>query len=192
MNIDVFVMAAGQSSRFGSPKQLQLVNGKPMFLHVIERIEHPSIARKVLVTGAYHVEMQRLSTAAHEYLEAKNWHQGLSASILTAVEHIDENASHLMIALADQIAIKADAFKLLIDAAVDNPSSIVAAKYQGMKAVPAIFPKHHLALLQSLNGDKGAGSILNSDRDVIAVEMPSAALDIDTQEDLNQYLLTYD
>jgi len=190
MKIDVFVMAAGRSSRFGAPKQLQIVEGKPLFLHVVNRIEHETLLRKTIVTGAYHNALADLTPTDVNSVYAPHWHQGLSASILAAVEHIDDIASHFMIALADQVAINAVEYKRLIDTAADKPSSIIAARYSGINAVPAIFPKQKLTLLKRLTGDKGAGVILNSDPDVIAVEIQSAAFDIDTLEDLDQFTRT--
>jgi len=187
MNIDVFVMAAGKSSRFGSPKQLQVVNDVPMVLHAINKIKHKNVVRKTLVIGAYSEEIVKLLPTNIEHIFAEHWDQGLSASILAAVDHFDINASHLMIVLADQIAVSAEEFDCLIEKSIDNPLSIVAARYDGVKAVPAIFPKNTVSLLATFNGDKGAGSILNSEQDVISLEVESAGQDIDTPADLSRF-----
>ena len=51
--------------------------------------------------------------------------------------------------------------------------------------LPAIFPRSMFQALARLRGDTGARALLrrNSDR-LVRVPMPSAAIDIDTPEDL--------
>ena len=60
-----------------------------------------------------------------------------------------------------------------------------AALYAGQMGVPAIFPRARFRELADLRGDIGARMLLqrNPDR-VVRVPMESAALDIDTPEDL--------
>jgi molybdenum cofactor cytidylyltransferase len=62
---------------------------------------------------------------------------------------------------------------------------MAAALYAGEIGAPAIFPRSAFRDLTELRGDIGAREVLrrNPDR-VLRVPMPSAALDIDTPEDL--------
>lgn len=51
--------------------------------------------------------------------------------------------------------------------------------------MPAIFPRSQFPALMALRGDRGAQTLLRSPKShVSAVPMPSAAMDIDTPEDL--------
>jgi molybdenum cofactor cytidylyltransferase len=57
--------------------------------------------------------------------------------------------------------------------------------YAGTCGAPAIFPRSAFRELGELRGDAGARMLLrrNADR-MVRVPMPSAALDVDTPEDL--------
>jgi len=61
----------------------------------------------------------------------------------------------------------------------------VAARYGMTTGVPAVFPRSVFSDLGALRGDMGARALLqrNPDR-VVRVPMASAAIDIDTPEDL--------
>ena len=57
--------------------------------------------------------------------------------------------------------------------------------YAGAVGVPAIFPRSRFRELAELRGDIGARMLLHRNPDrVVRVPMESAALDIDTPEDL--------
>jgi molybdenum cofactor cytidylyltransferase len=87
--------------------------------------------------------------------------------------------------LADQAAVTAEDLKRLITAWHRQPEYVAAARYGVTTGVPAIFPRSIFSDLSSLRGDIGARVLLqrNPDR-VIRVPMASAAIDIDTPEDL--------
>jgi molybdenum cofactor cytidylyltransferase len=87
--------------------------------------------------------------------------------------------------LVDQAAVTAEDLKRLASAWRRQPDYIVAARYGMTTGVPAIFPRSVFPDLASLRGDVGARVLLqrNPDR-VVRVPMASAAIDIDTPEDL--------
>jgi molybdenum cofactor cytidylyltransferase len=87
--------------------------------------------------------------------------------------------------LADQAAVTAEDLRRLVLTWRRQPEYIAAARYGVTTGVPAIFPRSSFPDLGSLRGDVGARLLLqrNPDR-VVRVPMASAAIDIDTPEDL--------
>ena len=66
-----------------------------------------------------------------------------------------------------------------------HPQCIVAAHYAGTVGVPAIFPREDFAALSALRGDAGARALLKrGSARLVRVPLQSAAVDIDTPEDL--------
>jgi CTP:molybdopterin cytidylyltransferase MocA len=90
-----------------------------------------------------------------------------------------------MLVLADQAAVTAEDLQRLVSAWKRQPEYVAAAIYSGAVGVPAICPRSRFRELTELRGDIGARMLLqrNPDR-VVRVQMESAALDIDTPEDL--------
>ena len=93
--------------------------------------------------------------------------------------------SAVMLLLADQAAVTADDLRRLAGSWRKQPQQIAAALYGGACGAPAIFPRSSFRALAELRGDTGARTLLlrNPDR-VVRVPMPSAAIDVDTPEDL--------
>jgi molybdenum cofactor cytidylyltransferase len=90
--------------------------------------------------------------------------------------------------LADQPFITASHLNLLRQkylARSDNP--IVAADYDGAVGVPAIFSASVFDDLRSLSGDEGAKRVIKKYGALVrTINLPEAAIDIDTPADLEK------
>jgi CTP:molybdopterin cytidylyltransferase MocA len=115
----------------------------------------------------------------------QEWREGVASSIRTAVARLPATCSGVMLLLADQAAVSADDLQRLAGSWRKQPQYIAAAVYAGTIGAPAIFPRASFRDLAQLRGDAGARSLLrrNPDR-IVRVPMPSAAIDVDTPEDL--------
>ena len=158
--LHAIVLAAGASTRFGSPKQLVRLAGRPLLHTVVTR-------------------------AAGTIVVNHDWRVGLASSIRAGVTRLPAACTGAMLVLADQAAVTADDLKRLAGTWRRQPQCIAAAMYAGTIGVPAIFPRTSFRELTELRGDAGARALLrrNSDR-LVRVAMESAAIDLDTPEDL--------
>ena len=196
--IHALILAAGQGKRFESTKQLALINGKPMVTHTTLIMKQAAFNNISVVLGAKSEEVEQALkdislhsniSEALSFVVANNWQQGMGASIATGINTICSQASHVFVGLADQVAISAHQYELMIGASKQNPTQIIAASYNQCLGVPAIFPRAYFAKLAELDTDEGARSLLRTNKsDIIAIELPEAAKDIDTQLDLRTYI----
>jgi molybdenum cofactor cytidylyltransferase len=180
------VLAAGASTRFGSAKQLIRVAGRPLLHTAVTRASEVTGNALIVVLGAGAAELAPLlKHSPGSVLVNKVWREGLASSIRAAVTRLPSTCSAVMLVLADQAAVSTDDLKRLAGTWRKQPQYIAAALYGGKPGVPAIFPRSAFRELTELRGDVGARVLLrrNSDR-VLRVPMPSAAIDIDTPEDL--------
>ncbi|OMH26577.1 nucleotidyltransferase family protein [Motiliproteus sp. MSK22-1] len=199
--IAVMIMAAGQASRFGSCKQLTIIEGKPLLQHCIDKANQLSPDQVYVVTGAWHsaISAARINADIQNATLIKHidWINGLGSSIAQGVSRLAPDYSGVLILLADQIALEVAELQQLITRF--NGSNIVCGYYQNKRGVPAIFGANSFSRLQALTGDQGAKSLLyrsHSDNDcpdsnapeVIEYPMPAAAIDIDCREDLQKWL----
>ncbi|MGQ0834804.1 MAG: nucleotidyltransferase family protein [Gammaproteobacteria bacterium] len=184
--LHALVLAAGASTRFGSPKQLVRIGGRPLLHTVVGRAVEVAGHSVTVVLGAHSVELTALLRhSPASVIVNREWSEGIASSIRAGVARLPGSCDGALIVLADQVAVTTEDLRRLSGAWRRQPEFLVAAQYNGITGVPAIFPRTSFADLGALRGDRGAQLLLHRNPDrVVRVPMPSAALDVDTPEDL--------
>lgn len=185
-SLAAIVLAAGASTRFGSAKQLVRVAGRPLLHTALAMAGEVAGTAVTVVLGARAAELAPLLRhSPASILINREWQEGMASSIRLGVSRLPVGCTAVLLMVVDQAAVTADDLKRLVSAWRRQPDYIAAARYGTTTGVPAIFPRSMFADLQALRGDVGARVLLqrNPDR-VVRVPMPSAAVDIDTPEDL--------
>ncbi len=191
------VLAAGASRRFGSPKQLALIDGVPMLQRVIETAQAALTAngqrhRLAVVLGA-HAEavlegvIEQLAPPHPAVLVCPDWEHGMAHSLrfgLAALEAVGPDAPNAaLVLLADAPYITTDDLRRLIDAWQVSPDVPAAAQYAETVGAPCVLPRAVWPELETLEGDRGAGAWLKTrlaaNSPLTLVAMPRAAHDVD-------------
>jgi molybdenum cofactor cytidylyltransferase len=168
----IIVLAAGFSRRFGSPKQLHLVDGEPLVRRAARIAREAGNTIVVIPPNAQAIRdaLQNVDVTIVENADAA---EGMASSIRAGVRACEGN---VLITLCDQPNITADHLRAL--ATTDAP--IAATAYANTLGVPAFFSLRFRNDLLALRGDSGAKAIVESHRNEIAViKLESAAEDID-------------
>lgn len=182
------VLAAGESRRMGTPKQLLTVRGQPLIVRAVEAALASQAWPVVVVLGA-HAEKIRPVLARLPVLIAENpaWAEGMAASIragITTLQQFSRALDAAVIALCDQPEFSAGVIAQLVATQRSTGRSIVAARHGGRNAAPALFLREHFPALAALTGEEGARHLLNENPSLVApVELPELSLDLDTPED---------
>jgi molybdenum cofactor cytidylyltransferase len=180
------VLAAGASTRFGSVKQLVRIAGRPLLHIAVTRAAEVTGNALIVVLGSGAVQLAPLlKHSPGSVVVNHDWREGLASSIRAGVARLPAACKAVMLLLADQPAVTADDLRRLAGSWRKQPQHIAAALYDGACGAPAIFPRSSFRALSELRGDTGARALLrrNSER-IVRVPMPSAAIDVDTPEDL--------
>lgn len=190
----IVLLAAGGAVRFGSAKQMIAIGGVAMVRHcalnAIGSREHV-----VVVTGAYREDVE---TALHGLdltaIHNAEWNVGMGSSIACGIGVVEQDATveAAIILLADQPLVSGDDLNELIAQHRKYPDCIIAASAQnGTIMPPCLFPRRFFPELRTLRDQNGARAILQRHADcIVAVEMPNAAVDIDTQEAYAQFCVS--
>jgi molybdenum cofactor cytidylyltransferase len=184
--LHVVVLAAGASTRFGSPKQLVRLNGRPLLHLAVSRAVEVGGQAVTVVLGANAADLAPLlrHTPAAVIVN-REWAEGMGSSVRAGVSRVPPTADAVLLMLADQPAVTAEDLRRLVGTWRRQPQSIVAAHYDGITGVPAIFPREDFRALTALRGDAGARALLKRGGErVVRVPLQAAAIDIDTPEDL--------
>ena len=190
MKTELILLAAGQSTRFGGIKQLADIHGQPMICHCLSQYRQDKkwiggISHGHVVLGSNAELISLVLPNNINKFVTKTWQNGMGHTLAESMQNLGRHTSHVLIGLADQASITQQMIKMLLGKSSRYPQHIIAAKYAGRVGAPSIFPRQYFTLLEQLSGDKGAKTILQQySQQVISVDMPEAALDIDTQDDL--------
>lgn len=190
MNDELFVaiLAAGEASRFGGGKLDAQLDAKPLGRHALDTALALGAGAPAIVTGDPPPAFATKAANAGEATIIVNpdAKRGLGTSVALAALHAEQSGcGKLLLMLADMPLVRRESLTRLIDAATS--SAPAAACYPGGTAgIPACFTQDFYGLLQGLEGERGAGKLLQRVPTTILVEMHAEELnDVDTQDDLH-------
>ena len=189
----IVILAAGASTRLGSPKQLLKHNNANLIQHAIDEA-FSADAEKVLVvlgSGAEIISDSINKKKAH-ILNNKNWEEGIASSIRTGVENarlLSPSIDAVILMVCDQPYVSSSLLKSLVAHHNDSGKPIVASQYKDTLGTPVLFHKTIFPELLKLNGDTGAKQIIIDHKEKVQpVKFPLGDIDIDNITDYEMLL----
>ena len=161
-------LAAGLSSRYGSNKLLEMVDGKPMFRHLLDILtvmkeEEPHRYELVVVTAYDEIE-ESVKGLPVKIVRNNNQELGASHSIKLGLEACGEigQHDHVMFAVADQPYVQEDELFGFIHMYKRSYKGIGCLSYQGVMGNPVIFQGKFVPELMALTGDVGGKAVVKA------------------------------
>jgi molybdenum cofactor cytidylyltransferase len=188
-DIGLVLLAAGNSTRMGSAKQLLSYEGKPLVRHAAEEALASVCQPVFVVLGSRVAEIRPvLDGLAVEILENSRWAEGMGTSIHAGVEAAAaRNLNGVILALADQPLVTHRILDRLVETHQSSGQPIVASQYAGTVGVPVFFSREFFANLLALEPGQGCkGLILSHAGQAIRLDCPEAEADIDTPQDYDR------
>jgi molybdenum cofactor cytidylyltransferase len=187
-NIAIVILAAGTSSRMGSPKQLLDYKGKNLLRHAVDTALETECASVFVVLGANSELLRKeLKDKPVTVLENANWQEGMASSIRCGLEYITSTIlrpDSIIFMVCDQPYVSSALLLSLIEKKRETKMPIVASSYENKFGTPALFHRSFFPMLMELSGDKGARKLIADNMDKVAtVSFPKGITDIDTKED---------
>jgi len=157
------ILAAGESSRYGMPKQLLDWKGKPFIRHVTETALRSGLEPVVVITGRHHAEIEsHLKDLPVNVIRNPDYAQGQSTSIKKGVSALPKIVGGAVFLLADQPQIPADVIRALTEAHTRSLSPILAPLVlEERRANPVLFDRSVFPDLMQLTGDTGGRAIFS-------------------------------
>jgi molybdenum cofactor cytidylyltransferase len=187
-NYGLILLAAGASSRLGTPKQLLPYGGTTLLQHMVQLAAEAFSPQVVVVLGA-NAGLLEPSLAGTAALVVRNalWEEGMASSIrcgLTALLGLNPGVEGAIFMVCDQPFVSPDLLNELITAHAQTGKGIIACRYGHTLGTPALFDKNFFPQLLQLEGPEGARKIIKQHpASVAAVAFALGAVDIDTPED---------
>jgi len=179
VSIAAVVLAAGESTRLGRPKQTLQINRESLVERAVRVACEAGLSPVIVVLRDSELINTLQKQGAIALLNRKS-HEGMASSIRCGVEAARSlKASGVVVMTCDQPGVDADHLRAL--AAEDM--AITGSGYAGRVGVPAYFPSASFDVLLALEGDAGARELLRGAR---SISNEALNLDIDTEEDFRK------
>jgi molybdenum cofactor cytidylyltransferase len=173
------VLAAGRSTRFGSPKQLARIGDRTILEAVIAAAGAAELDPIVVV-----VPPGLSVPAAVRAVSNDRPQDGVSRSLRLGIGAVPSDRDAAVILLGDQPTIAAAHLKRLVAARGERPI-IATIDASGVIAPPVLLERRAFDLTAEATGDEGLGPLIRrNQRDVATVEVAVHARDVDTPADL--------
>ncbi len=181
------ILAAGESSRLGRPKQLLELDGRAILDIVLANARTSHLGQLVLILGheANHIAAS-MDTHDIDVVVNPDFALGQSTSLRAGLLALDDQVDAALVLLGDQPQVSAATIDALVTASKANPATIVQPLYGGVPGNPALFKRPSFVELLAIDGDRGARDVIRRKGDaVLRVPFPGLTppLDVDTVED---------
>ena len=182
----LILLAAGSSTRMGSPKQLLDFHGSPLIVHAAQTALAAGCHPVIVVLGAHESAIRPvLADLDVKIVVNERWEAGMGTSIQTGLHELGQaSVSGAILSLADQPFVTSDYLRRLMEKHAETGSAIIASRYSGTVGVPVYFARSAFPSLMNLKPQEGCkGVILRAAESAGLVDCPEAEIDIDTPED---------
>jgi len=145
------VLAAGDSTRMGFPKQLAEIKDKPLLELVIEKVNSNFQLSTVVLGYENELIEEKINFYNSNILINENWEEGIVSSIRTALFFYQEQKQieNLIFFLGDQPEVKDEViFKLLNNES--HNSKILIPQYRYKLGFPILIPRQFWSKLELL------------------------------------------
>jgi molybdenum cofactor cytidylyltransferase/nicotine blue oxidoreductase len=181
MQAAAVILAAGGSTRFGSPKQLARLGNRTMLETVVELAHNAGLAPVIAVIRPGITTPASVMPVVNEEPVA-----GLSRSLRLGLAAVPPKIGAALILLGDQPTVPAGTLRALVEAAALTARPVVASLAEGRLGPPVVLLREAFALADEATGDEGLRRILEAHSDLVStVEVGEHAPDVDTPADLS-------
>jgi molybdenum cofactor cytidylyltransferase len=185
----LIILAAGASSRLGTPKQNLIYQGQTLLQRAIHTALTSACCEKIVVVLGANEGVIRPNISDHQVhiTYNPNWQEGIASSIrlgITELQKLEPNITAAILMVCDQPFVDPLLIYQLTERRAENNNGIIACSYKDTLGVPALFDVSYFSRLLMLQGKEGAKKLIKAfSHDVLPVAFPLGAIDIDTMDD---------
>ena len=152
------ILAAGDSSRMGFPKQLAEYKGKTILETVIDTVDKNFSETLVVLGHENDTITEKLDFKESTILINENWEEGIVSSIRTALFYLSDNKEihSAMIFMADQPSVNTKIIEKLVNIK-NKEDEVVISKYRYKLNYPILIPRYFWSKLELITHDNLLG-----------------------------------
>jgi molybdenum cofactor cytidylyltransferase len=182
------ILAAGESSRMGTPKATLAYRGRTFLDWIVETLRSAGLERIVVVLGHRAEEIQpRVKSEAIEVIINPDYRSGQTSSFQEGLRALTaEDLEAVLLCLVDHPAVSAGTARGIVTAFRESDAPVVIPTYHGRRGHPVLIARRLFDELLGLTGDAGADSVVRRYRPAtqyVEVEDEGVVIDVDDPED---------
>lgn len=181
------ILAAGQSTRMGTTKQLLPWGQTTMLGQTIRQVKR-SLLEDILVVTGHQAEAITAVAQAENVATIYNPRYAtdeMLASLQTAVKSIGPTASAVLVVLADQPLLEPETINLIVTPFLKQQADLIAPIFQGQRGNPVLIGQTYFEELLALPMGKAPRTLLKRHKEklrLVPVSSDSILHDLDTPE----------
>jgi molybdenum cofactor cytidylyltransferase len=188
--LSLLILAAGESSRMGSPKALLKIGNETFLQCIIRKGREAGLQSILVITGRDHDQIagNRIVSVKNE-----NYRRGQISSLQAGIRALPEDVDAIVVWPVDQPLIKTETLRQLISFYETARKAIVVPIFQNRRGHPVIYSREAMQWALNLEVGQTGRDLQNehaNDRVQVEVEDPGIVIDIDTPEDYSKYITT--
>jgi len=181
------VLAAGASSRMGSPKALLCVSGQSFVARVLHAFRDGGVSDAVVVVrpGAVKIADEIARAGYGRAIENRDPDRGQLSSLVSGLDAIDDaQLDAAVVTLVDIPLLSASTVARLLARASESSAPILRAAHGGRHGHPVVFTRVVFDALRAADPRVGAKAVMRAyPVEDVEVDDPGILRDIDTPED---------
>lgn len=185
--VSAILLAAGESRRMGSFKQLMTLGGKTFVERCVDNLLTSRAGDVIVVTGHREADVRNaLADRSVRFAHNADYRNGMSSSIKQGIAALPLDAEACLIALVDQPEIGVSVFNMVIDAYVSETPLIVVPTYAGRRGHPIVLDLRLREEILAMDPEQGLRQVVSLHRDqtcFVEASTETVLLDFDTPED---------
>jgi molybdenum cofactor cytidylyltransferase len=159
--VSCILLAAGSSTRFGSPKPLARIGGQPLIEFTLRKLLKTKLSEIIVVLGA---EAKKIKACVLKEPQIKsvinnNYQLGQTSSFKAGLTALSPQTQGIMLLPIDMPCVSLETIDLLIDNFLKDPDTILIPVYQARNGHPTLFPVKLLKDFKDLKNEEPLSSI---------------------------------
>ncbi len=190
--LTALILAAGESTRMGTPKALLPdPDGRAFVARIVRTFATAGIHDILIVTGSQHDAIEAALTADRSPVTPRlvrnpDPSRGQLSSLWAGLDALDDDAAGVLVTLVDVPMLRASTIRAVVDAWHEQRAPIVRPAMGDRHGHPVLFDRATFDELRRAPLTEGAKAVVHAyaDRLInVAVDDPGALVDVDTPRD---------
>lgn len=183
--LGLILLAAGNSVRYQGIKLLDVIDGKKMYLHIMDKMEKLFFAKRIVVTQ-YDEIADMAEKRGYQVVINDHPEQGISSSLRLGLLELqkDKTVDGVLFSVCDQPYLSENTIRQIQEVCGKTEARIVCAGFGEQLGNPCAFHKDFFPELLALRGDVGGKRVIKAHMEecqVICAKTEKELIDIDVR-----------